>query len=981
MRTSAATRLAILAGLSLGTAACTGDGLEVTPLYNHANSRVVVELNQDLGDGQVIYTRARRGNFGTLDCAQLASEAEQVAGKEGRNDGAIVDQELTKPFYQGDAWLNPTPQMIASAQAGGIDSIIDVCIMDGSEVVYKKERDLFQAWDQARGKGIGGKADEPTGEQRITSPVGYAERCVDQLGEIPFFNKIGEGEYETYNCLDSTPIPMTITENGNTQAPQSGNVSKCDNPQYIYSLCESGPRVATKINDKGTRWTLLCRKSVAETGSGGSYASSKFNDIAMIGSNPFTGKTCFFQNALYSKTDGAHVPHPGDKEKSANLWSGVHGGMGSGIECGQCHDADAYIHSPWIDGAKDQNGRQIVPKMGVDADFAIGANDTPYAIVNRRGQGWTMPKHITGAGANACTKCHRMGDGRWTDDWLRRLDGTDTAWTGITTSHGNEAAQKYWMPPDHTFATDAEWTASPEHAALKFIQDCGKTPTMAGCDWKEVPETLGGSDAGGRLRNPVSLSDDELAKQATTLIGFNKNAPSNICSDCHTANENTLDDWKAKTDEAVETCFKDADAQGEVVNNTSSGIRVNNDEFKTVGSYDVAAGSSIEISIAGTGDIDLYVRRGAEVSATNYDCRPFNQTSTEKCDKTTFNAAGPATFYVGLSGTQDGTVKVTTKYNKPLANATPAKKRVDCFRLDPERSDAPFNPGRIGIYAAGAHLGWFTDTFKAAYPAGEDGNSADTWALEYGKFKSRSSMPKGNHPRLTQPQFDIVAEWFARGLPRAANYLPADTGPTSCVASIKPDMATHQAQMATNGWGAVNRQANMNMYGCTGSDPRSCLTSAPNASGKAYGTTWTKVGTLRVIRELAFNTFYWMRSSPDGRFVANGSTGGTGAVISDLQTNKDISVDAAYDPGFFPDGKGWMFQGTPIGAAFCKISLLQSDPDSINFSEAACSSVGTVSLYQHLGAGLGGADYFAINSQFTSDNPSAGETGDPSTLR
>ncbi|HEY4057357.1 MAG TPA: PPC domain-containing protein [Kofleriaceae bacterium] len=952
----------------------------VTPLYNHANSRVVVELNQGLDSGQQIYARARRGSFGTLDCGGMVADGsgQKVDGNNGRNDGPIVDQALTKAFYKGVEWMNPTPEMIAAAQAGNIDSIIDVCIMDGDKVVWQKETDLFAAWDAAKGKGIGGKADDPSGEQTLTSPVAQAERCVDQMGEIPFFEKTADGDYTTYSCMDSTPIPMTITEGGNTQAPQSGNVNKCDNPQYIYSLCETGPRVATRINDRGTRWTLLCRKSVAEDGNGGSYASSKFNDIAMIGTNPFTGKTCFFQNALYSKTDGAHVPHPGDKTKSQNLWSGVQGGIGSGIECGRCHDADAYIHSPWIDGAKDQNGRQIVPKMGVDADFAIGANDTPYAIVNRRGQGWTMPKHITGEGANACTKCHRMGDGQWADSYLERLDGTDTSWTSITTDEFNNPNHKYWMPPDHTFASDAEWQASPEHAALKFIQDCNKNPSNAGCDWKDVPETLGGADAGGALRNPVTLSDDQLAQQATTLIGFNKNALTNICSDCHTANQLTLDDWKQKTDAAVASCFKDADAQGADVNNTSAGVRVENNEFKEVGSYEVAAGSQIEISIAGTGDIDLYVRRGAEVSKTNYDCRPFNQTSTEKCDKTLFNASGPATFYVGLSGTQDGTVKVTTKYKKPVASGMSAKERVDCMRLDPSRSDAPFNPGRIGIYAAGAHLGWFQDTFKAAYPADEGSNNADTWQLEYGKFKNRSSMPKGNHARLTQPQFDIVAEWFARGLPKASTYLPPDTGPTTCAQSISPSMQDHQSDMAVNGWSALNRAAGMNMYGCSGGgDPRSCLTSQADATTKSYGAGWTKVGKLRVLRELSFNTFYWMRSSPDGRFVANGSTGGSGAVISDLQSDKDIEVDAAYDPGFFPDGKGWMFQGTPIGAALCKISLLQSDPDKINFSESACSSVGTISLYQHLGAGLGGADYMAINSQFTSDNPSEGETSDP----
>jgi hypothetical protein len=60
------------------------------------------------------------------------------------------------------------------------------------------------------------------------------------------------------------------------------------------------------------------------------------------------------------------------------------------------------------------------------------------------------------------------------------------------------------------------------------------------------------------------------------------------------------------------------------------------------------------------------------------------------------------------------------------------------------------------------------------------------------------------------------------------------------------------------------------------------------------------------------------------------------------------------------------------------MALLQSDPDKIDFSETACNTVEGVSLYQHLGAGLGGGDYFVVNSQFTSDHPSPGETSDPS---
>jgi hypothetical protein len=185
--------------------------------------------------------------------------------------------------------------------------------------------------------------------------------------------------------------------------------------------------------------------------------------------------------------------------------------------------------------------------------------------------------------------------------------------------------------------------------------------------------------------------------------------------------------------------------------------------------------------------------------------------------------------------------------------------------------------------------------------------------------------------------------------------------------------------MATQGWTALNRGASLRMYGCGTSDsPRACLTSAPNASTKSYGEGWTTTGVLRVLRELSFNTYYWMRSSADGRFVANGATGGEGAVISDLQTSKDMRVRAAYDPGFFPDNRGWMFQGTPIGSGFCTTGLLLRNPDKIDFSEGECSHVEGVSLYQHLGSALGGGDYFAVNSQFSSDNASGVVTRDPS---
>ncbi|HEY5926761.1 MAG TPA: PPC domain-containing protein [Kofleriaceae bacterium] len=972
MRTLPATRLAIPVLLLIGCS----DPLEVTPLYNPANGRVVIQTNEDISDKQ-LYVQVRRGHFGVLDCKKMATSIEKIEDNSGeRIDGPFVDQGLTKPFYDGPQWLNPTPAMLEQIKLG-TDSIIDVCLMDGSDVVKQIERDLFRAWDDARKQGLGGKADdESTGEQRINSPVAYGERCVGELGEIPFFEKTGEGEYSTYDCLESTEIPLEVTNaDGTVTKPREGTVSKCDNPQYIYDLCEAGPRVASRTNEQGTRWVLLCRKSI------GGYASNKYNDIAMIGHNPFTGKTCFFQNALYSKTDGGKVPHPADKEKSDNLWSGVHGGVGSGIQCATCHDADPFIHTPWIDGAKDAQGRPVIPKMGIDADLALGANDTPYSIINSKGQGWTYEKQLVSSEASACLKCHRMGSGRWTESWITRLDGTDTSWNNITTPKFNEAAHRYWMPPDQVFDTDAQWTASPFAAALNFIKGCGDNMSNPACIWKEIPTKLAGDEAGGALRNPVSLPDDELAKQATTLLGVNKNAPSQLCAECHAPNQTKLRDWQMLTDSAMQSCLKNTTDGGEPTVDKKSDVSVGKDEFKTWGPFEVALGGKIEVKMAGTGDADLYVKRNAEPTLESYDCRPFSREPNENCVGTQFNANGPAKFYVGVNGFADSSkVTITITYSKPDANTPDPKEIVDCLRLEPGRADSPYVPYKAGIYAAASHLGFFQAVFKAAFPADEGSNNADTWALEYGKFKNRVSMPKGNHPRLTQGELDIVAEWFARGLPRLTTYIAPDTGPTTCTQSITSGVQQHVTAMSSQGWQAVNRSANVRMQGCgTTSNPRECLTSSPDANSKTYGSGWATGGrTLRVIRELSFNTYYWMRSSADGRFVANGATGGDGAVISDLQTGKDMRVQAAYDPGFFPDNRGWMFQGTPIGSGFCTTGLLVRNPDRIDFSEGECSSVEGISLYQHLGAALGGGDYFAVNSQNTSDNASGVVTRDPS---
>src|SRR5665647_1303182 len=151
MRIRPAIRVAILASLTLGgIAGCDDDEFALTPLYNHANGRIVIELGTPLADGEQLFVRARRGEFGTLDCSQLIAEISPIEETSGTSiDGPVVDPALTKAFYNGDEWLDPTPDMLRQLELG-VDSIIDVCLMNGTTVVHQVERDLFQAWDAAR---------------------------------------------------------------------------------------------------------------------------------------------------------------------------------------------------------------------------------------------------------------------------------------------------------------------------------------------------------------------------------------------------------------------------------------------------------------------------------------------------------------------------------------------------------------------------------------------------------------------------------------------------------------------------------------------------------------------------------------------------------------------------------------------------------------------------------------------------------------
>jgi hypothetical protein len=322
--------------------------------------------------------------------------------------------------------------------------------------------------------------------------------------------------------------------------------------------------------------------------------------------------------------------------------------------------------------------------------------------------------------------------------------------------------------------------------------------------------------------------------------------------------------------------------------------------------------------------------------------------------------------------------------------------RINCMREDPSDPTSRFHPGKLGVYTAGVQFQRFADMFRAAYPEAE-------WQQQYDGFKRAVQMPISGLGMMSEDEFNLVVDWTNRGMPfmeRLVGNVP--DAPRQCTESFSPELRAHIERMRLEGWEAKNRENGIMMFGCPdGGDKLACFTQQregsdvfPEARSTAVGAEWHRdfpEATTRILRELPFDTSYWMRTSADGRFVANGAYDDDdgddvyfGGRVSDLQNQlipgaglRDIKVAASFDPSFMPDNTGFMFQGTPVGAGFCKQSILTNPATTeINWSEPGCSGSGDINLYQALGASLDGSDYVAVTGSFESDGGSGRGGGD-----
>jgi hypothetical protein len=290
-----------------------------------------------------------------------------------------------------------------------------------------------------------------------------------------------------------------------------------------------------------------------------------------------------------------------------------------------------------------------------------------------------------------------------------------------------------------------------------------------------------------------------------------------------------------------------------------------------------------------------------------------------------------------------------------------AAQRISCLREDPTDDTSGFSAEKLGLYAAGAALQQFSDLFQQAFPA-------DQWQAKFADFKTQAAMPAMNQPGMAADQFATIKTWVLKGMPKLDDVMNTP-GLVPCEPSTTDDLTAHMAQMATDGWGARLAAASTPMANCGASTQATgCLTSLPDLTP-----TWGFAGTtqtLRNVRSLAFHSSWWVRSSADGKYTAFG--GSPSRIIDNENPANDVTVDAPYDPGFFPNNDGFSFASTSGvgGIAVCKQSVLTNavaTTHHISFSEPGCTSI-INTVYESIGAALDGSLFFMATGTHTNDS-------------
>ena len=274
----------------------------------------------------------------------------------------------------------------------------------------------------------------------------YARLVEPELGVVP-----------TIDCGEGVRVPIHVD---GVEVFHDQERFACDNPDFRGG-CNVGSRVnrlegrdATGAPMADVVWVYFCRSAGVELFEQGIVS------VQMIGYNTRTGATAFFEAPDADPSRPNPQPDLLRLDENGILDGGFPGPddpafdeafIPPPIQCSHCHQADPFIHDPWIDGARlpDDPSQPVIPELG--------RPDSPYYVVG--GEDWDRRTvHIEG---NGCTSCHRAPD--------------PARFLAYGPHNVNDC-----MPPN----TPGSMTE--DYAAIRTCYDASPEATL-GCDWVEPP--------------------------------------------------------------------------------------------------------------------------------------------------------------------------------------------------------------------------------------------------------------------------------------------------------------------------------------------------------------------------------------------------------------------------------------------------------------------------------------------------------------
>lgn len=196
--------------------------------------------------------------------------------------------------------------------------------------------------------------------------------------------------------------------------------------------------------------------------------------IAVIGHHRKTGATCFFESRKGIRESALPAPLSSPDEPAAareDVWLDP-AGIGD-VRCPDCHDADPWIHSPFIDQVKDPDNPDV-PVVPSGAD-----RGRPYYAVASPFEDW--PRQVSLEG-NACLQCHRIGTGDRAAIFVRAV--TDRGRFDFRSDWARAWPQSHWMPPDGASSLE-EWNAAYGDSVAALLE-CLEGPSQDPCS-TEIP--------------------------------------------------------------------------------------------------------------------------------------------------------------------------------------------------------------------------------------------------------------------------------------------------------------------------------------------------------------------------------------------------------------------------------------------------------------------------------------------------------------